>query len=249
MVTHTRLLTRRALLSQAGLFVSALVSACRSQAAPTPLRSITSLSPYPSSTPKPTSTPQPSSEAATPISTASSVAITIDMVDSCFARYAQRQASAFSELYGVDLEFRYASSWDEYLRTVPQSAAAGILDILEIPLGLLVKAWSHYGYLRPLNPLLNLATNPLGDIFPGALEGCTVSGALYGFPYAAGPGECLLGYQPDRFDALGLAYPSDNWTLAELAETAQALNAVDSLGHLALYGYTPEYALPGFITI
>jgi ABC-type glycerol-3-phosphate transport system substrate-binding protein len=149
---------------------------------------------------------------------------------------------------GIDVQFYRIATWNAYSRLVPELAAAGTLDVVEAPIGLMVKAWARFGYLQPLNPLIPLTGRLVGDIFPGAIEASRAFGSLFGLPYVASTGESLLIYNPELFDAANIAHPNAGWYLDDLVNAALALNRLDAVKQLSQYGFLPELELPGALT-
>ncbi len=204
--------------------------------------------PSPSNTPE-TVKPQPSATVKATPAPPIPITMTVDAVDSGFSQFSRKLVPEFKEMTGTRVEFRLASSWDEYFKSISERAAAGSLDIVEVPVGLMVKAWARFGYIRPLDTYLNPLADTTKGIFPGALEACTISGLLYGLPYAASPGESLLLYNRGLFDASQLAYPQNDWTLEDMTNAADKLNVIDDSGHFKLYGYIPQYVMPGQLSM
>jgi multiple sugar transport system substrate-binding protein len=72
----------------------------------------------------------------------------------------------------------------------------------------------------------------LADFTPQSLVSYQFDGKLWGIPYDEGPGN--LYYNKDLFDAAGVAYPDDTWTLDRLKEVALQLTSGE--GAEKIYG-------------
>jgi multiple sugar transport system substrate-binding protein len=91
----------------------------------------------------------------------------------------------------------------------------------------------------------------LDDFTPQSLVSYQRDGKLWGIPYDEGPGN--LYYNKDLFDAAGVGYPDDNWTLEDLKAAALKItsgegpNKIFGLGELPSLGDTlvgPTYLFP-----
>lgn len=138
--------------------------------------------------------------------------------------------------------------WNDYPSLVARKVAAGDLDLIQAPIGLVVRAWARFGLIRPLDSLLVPLAETIGDIFTGAIQACTNDGKLYGIPFVASPGENLLLYNRSKFDAAGLPFPRSTWTLDDLVNAAQELNVLNDNAHPDQFSYIPHYDLPGMLS-
>ena len=66
------------------------------------------------------------------------------------------------------------------------------------------------------------------DFVPQSIEGMTYNGHLYGMPRGMSAG--VLYYNKDIFDQMKVAYPSPNWTMADLLNAAKRLTTKDHYG-------------------
>ena len=72
-----------------------------------------------------------------------------------------------------------------------------------------------------------------------ALRLYRADGELVGIPYDHGP--LILGYNKDLFDAAGMDYPDDSWTMDTLREAAIAMSDPGSL----MWGWSGEFDFQG----
>ena len=87
-----------------------------------------------------------------------------------------------------------------------------------------------------LDALLELETDlTRDDFYPIALNAFLSDGALIGLPYQFRLPH--IGYDTTLFDAVGLPYPEDGWSLQEFLETTVALTAGED--RQKQYGYVP----------
>jgi len=237
------------MLSYAALSLIGTALACRQKQQPSPTTKPAESTALPSVTPSPTISAAP-----TPATTATpapiqQVTVTIDAIENCFTDFAITQSALFTETSGINVTWRSVVPWKDYQAAIASRAAAGDLDIIQAPIGLAVQAWARFGYLRALNAYV-LPTNPATrGIFPGAISACSYHNQLYGLPFAASPGDCLLLYNPALFTEAALDMPTNAWTLDDLVSAASNLNRLDALGHLKQYGYIPQYHLPSYLVM
>ncbi|MBK8135635.1 MAG: sugar ABC transporter substrate-binding protein [Chloroflexi bacterium] len=88
--------------------------------------------------------------------------------------------------------------------------------------------WYHYyapeiaqqGFLADLTPYVE-ASGLADTWFPSAARRAVFDGKFYGVPRDAVSG--FIAYNKDIFDAAGMPYPEEGWTVADYRETAKAL--------------------------
>lgn len=242
-------LSRRALLVQASLWTLSLSVSCRRAPIPVLLPTASpAVGITPTATPSPTQTPKPKPTPGVTLAPPGKVELNIDAVDCCWTRFAQTVTPLFEERFPtLRIVWKSITPWNDYPSLVARKAATGDLDLIQAPIGLVVRAWARFGLIRPLDSLLVPLADTLGDIFTGAIQACTNDGKLYGIPFVASPGENLLLYNRSKFDAAGLALPRSTWTLDDLVESAQKLNLMNDRAHPDQFGYIPHYDLPGVL--
>lgn len=113
---------------------------------------------------------------------------------------------------GVQVEvMRTGLSWDEYYERFTVMAATGVtfdvalIDMQAIPQG-------HAGIFIDLTEFIE-RDGLHEQVAPIALDAYRVHGTIYGFPFSIFPE--LMYYRPLILDAMGLAYPTDDWTADE----------------------------------
>lgn len=107
--------------------------------------------------------------------------------------------------------------------------------------------WYHYfapdiaaqGFLEDLTPYMEASgVNPEERWFPIGQQRAVYNGRYYGVPRDATAG--FIAYNKDMFDAAGLDYPVEGWTIADYRDAAIALTdaAKDQYGIGAIVGST-----------
>ncbi len=105
--------------------------------------------------------------------------------------------------------------------------------------------WYHYfatdiatqGFLEDLTPYIEASDfDPAERWFPIGQQRAVYDGRYYGVPRDATAG--FIAYNKDMFDAAGLAYPEEGWTIADYRDMAIALTDVanDQYGIGAIVG-------------
>jgi ABC-type glycerol-3-phosphate transport system substrate-binding protein len=107
------------------------------------------------------------------------------------------------------------------------------------------------GYFLDLKPLVgdDKTLNP-DDFFPAIWQSYQWDGGVWAMPFAADP--YILTYDPAAFDAAGLSYPNDKWTLDDLSNAMRKLVVKDSSGKttaaaLDIYGGALPYLFRGLL--
>lgn len=93
--------------------------------------------------------------------------------------------------------------------------------------------WYHYyspdtaqqGFLADLTEYVE-ASGVADSWFPSAARRAVYNGRYYGVPRDAVSG--FIVYNKDIFDAAGMPYPEEGWTVADYRETAKALTNIDA---------------------
>ncbi|MEP7291502.1 MAG: extracellular solute-binding protein, partial [Chloroflexota bacterium] len=93
--------------------------------------------------------------------------------------------------------------------------------------------WYHYyatdfatqGFLADLTPYVE-ASGVADEWFPSAARRAVYDGKYYGVPRDAVSG--FIAYNKDIFDAAGVAYPEDGWTVADYRDLAIQLTDADA---------------------
>jgi multiple sugar transport system substrate-binding protein len=114
------------------------------------------------------------------------------------------------------------NTWADHNTAVVTWAAAGELPDFVYVHGSRAVPWSKGGILLPLDSYIAADEEfNVDGVFQEALRLYNVDGKQWAIPYDHGP--IILGYNKDAFDAAGLDYPAEDWTLDDLATAAKAL--------------------------
>jgi multiple sugar transport system substrate-binding protein len=115
------------------------------------------------------------------------------------------------------------NTWADHNAIVLTWAAAGTLPDFLYVHGSRTFPWAKQGILMSLDDYIaaDTAFNVEG-VFPEALRLYKIDGVQYAIPYDHGP--ILLGYNKDLFDAAGMDYPTEEWTIEDFATAAKALS-------------------------
>lgn len=113
------------------------------------------------------------------------------------------------------------SDWDSYWNKLQTLFAGGTppdVFAMDAPL---YPDWQSRGVLLNLQPYIDANPALLEGLYPGPLESYKRDDGYYGLPRDFQT--IVLYYNKDMFDAAGVAYPTDDWTLDDLREAAKAL--------------------------
>ena len=137
----------------------------------------------------------------------------------------------------ININITY-NTWADHQNVVPAWAAAGTLpDILYVH-GSRVAPWAAEGIISDIEDLVAPDTEfDVEGIWEESLRLYRIDGRLHAIPYDHGP--VILGYNKDMFDAAGIDYPDENWTMDDLREAAIALSNPDELqwGWSGFFGF------------
>ena len=116
---------------------------------------------------------------------------------------------------------------EEHLDAALELAQAA--DVIQVSGGSLSPYATQAGYFLDLSPLAAAdgSLNPT-DFVPGAWESFQWDNGTWAVPAKIEP--VMLIYNPAAFDAAGLTYPNENWTLDDLANAARTLVQRDASG-------------------
>ncbi len=151
-----------------------------------------------------------------------------------------------------------ASGLDRHFQAVQQYASSA--DVLYVTnanitgsdtTSLSVEA-TRAGYFLNLKPLVDddKTLNP-SDFFPPIWQSYQWDGGVWAMPFAADP--YVLTYDPAAFDAAGLPYPNDKWTLDDLSNAMRKLAVKDSNGKVTtaafdIFGSALPYLFRAMLT-
>lgn len=136
----------------------------------------------------------------------------------------------------IMLEATY-NTWGDHNNVVPTWAAADTLPDLIYVHGSRAFPWAFEGITIPLQSYVDAdADFNAEDVWEEALRLYNFKGEQHGIPYDHGP--ILLGYNKDMFDAAGMAYPDESWTMDQFREASLALT--DASGEIPKWGWSAE---------
>lgn len=98
------------------------------------------------------------------------------------------------------------------------NVAAGTLPCVQEVAGLFVNPFIRQGAFLPLDDYIAESGVDMTDFWPRVMEEWTWEGKAYGIPLVAAPE--ILYFNKAMFDAAGLPYPTDDWTMDDLREAA-----------------------------
>lgn len=114
--------------------------------------------------------------------------------------------------------------WDNYPTQLQTRVAGGDApDSFEVNFDTFL-AYSGQEALLPLGDVMTKSPIDLEIMSQSSLDAFSIKGDVLGLPYSYGT--VVLVYNKDLFDQAGIAYPSDDWTWAEMDEAAATINAL-----------------------
>jgi ABC-type glycerol-3-phosphate transport system substrate-binding protein len=154
----------------------------------------------------------------------------------------------FESQFGVELVFHEddtrpylpspadnSASHLDALRDYAQSA-----DVLLVRSETLNVIGTNSGYFLDLAPLVNADSQMnINAYHQAAWQSFQWDGSLWALPISFDT--IQIGYNPSAFDAIGLSYPSDSWTLADYAFAIESLTQRDSSGNVIQAGFENGY--------
>ncbi len=130
------------------------------------------------------------------------------------------------------------ADWDSYwdkLNTLYAANTPPDLFAMDAPL---FQDWFSRGALKNLQPYIDKSTGLLDGLYPVTLQAYQTPDGYFGVPRDAQT--IVLFYNKDMFDAAGLAYPDDTWTLDKLREVAKQLTLKDASGNTTQWGFSAD---------
>lgn len=131
------------------------------------------------------------------------------------------------------------SDWDSYwdkLRVTTVGGNPPDVFAMDAPL---YPDWQSRGSLLDLSPYLKAAPETLNGVYPGPLSAYQLAAGTFGLPRDFQT--IVLFYNKAMFDAAGVAYPDDSWTLDDLRAAAKKLTIdKDGDGHTDQWGLGTE---------
>jgi multiple sugar transport system substrate-binding protein len=128
------------------------------------------------------------------------------------------------------------SDWDAYwekLKTMLAASTPPDLFAMDAPLYL---DYQSRGVLKNLQPYLDKNPDLLQDVYPQTLQAYQTPDGYFGLPRDFQT--IVLFYNKDMFDDAGVAYPTADWTYADLRAAAQKLTKdTNGDGKIDQYGF------------
>jgi len=144
---------------------------------------------------------------------------------------------------GIDVVVEYVQNFnasavndmESYLEDMQTFVEGG--DVVYVGTNSIAPEATRAGLFLDLAPLTNGdASLNVNDFYPLIWQSFQWDGGVWALPVTTGA--TGLTYDPDAFDAAGLAYPSPAWTIDDLANAARALTQRDSSGAVTTAGLT-----------
>ena len=130
---------------------------------------------------------------------------------------------------------RTYNSWADHNEVVPAWAAAGTLPDIIYVHGSRSYPWASEGIIVSIQDFVDEDKEfNVEGIWEESLRLYRFEGNQVAIPYDHGPK--ILGYNKDLFDAAGVDYPDDSWTMDTFRETAIALTDLDN----NIFGWSGE---------
>lgn len=131
------------------------------------------------------------------------------------------------------------SDWDSYWNKLKTLYAGGTPPDVFAMDGPLYPDWAARGVLLNLQPYIDKTPGLLDGIYPNTLATYRRPDGFFGMPRDLQP--IVLFYNKAMFDAAGLAYPTDTWTMNDLRAAAKQLTKdTNGDGKLDQWGFAPD---------
>lgn len=139
----------------------------------------------------------------------------------------------------IDLEFpRIASGYADKISTIVASGGDTVPDVMMLAMDLVPK-FADAGAIQALDGYMTDAYKE--SLYPLALDALTVNGSVYAAARDVSP--MVMYLNTALFAQAGIEIPSQDWTIDEFVEIAQALTKYDDSGMATQWGYYfPKYA-------
>ncbi len=96
--------------------------------------------------------------------------------------------------------------------------------------------------LEPLNEYVEADKVDMSAYYPKVVDRFTVDGKLYVIARDTAP-ICVIYYNKDIFNAVGVVYPKDSWTWEEFVAAAEKVKATDSTGRVTRWGFVDDWVM------
>lgn len=135
---------------------------------------------------------------------------------------------------GFSPSFGDPNEVNEFLDNVQDYVSTADVLVLDTPS--LIPGLLSSGYFLDLSPLAT--SDPdlnLEDFYPALLEGFQVDDGLWALPVSGRVN--LMFYDPEAFDTAGLAYPTEDWMIADMDYAIRQLTRFSDTGELLDAGF------------
>jgi multiple sugar transport system substrate-binding protein len=151
----------------------------------------------------------------------------------------ERVAAAFmAEHPEIAIEV-WHQPWDDYFTKIQALWAGGDASLIpDVAFLWPTPRYAAEGVLENLDTFIADSGYSVDDYWPGLLESASYDGSIYGFPRDIEVN--ILYYNRDIFDEVGLAYPDESWTWADLQSAVEQLTVKDGAGVTTRYGLAME---------
>lgn len=151
----------------------------------------------------------------------------------------EKVAAAFMEAHPEIKVELWHQPWDDYFTKIQTLWASGDTALIpDVAFLWPTPQYAAQGVLEDLTPFIEKSGYDLKDYWPGLLESASYDGKVYGFPRDIEVN--VLYYNKDIFDEVGVEYPTDKWTWADLQAAAEKLTKKDASGNVERYALAME---------
>ena len=129
-------------------------------------------------------------------------------------------------------------AWADYMTKLPTILAGGVIpDTIHQHMSI-VQDYGHRGALSDLVPFMERDNVKAEDYIPALFDAFSHEGKTYGIPKDSAAWGIY--YNKDMFDAAGLAYPANDWTLDDFRANALALTIDEEGRPPTIPSFDPE---------
>lgn len=129
-------------------------------------------------------------------------------------------------------------AWGDYMTKLPTMFAGGVVpDMIHQHMSI-VQDYAHRGVLRDLVPYMERDSIDPKDYIPALFDAFSNQGKTYGIPKDSAAWGVY--YNTDLFDAAGLDYPGENWSLSDFQSAAKELTQDGSGNPASSSSFNPD---------
>lgn len=138
----------------------------------------------------------------------------------------------------IDVEIQEAP-WGDFTSKIATQIAGNTMPDVWFQENATILGYGKRGVAEDLAPYIERDLNA-DDYIDGLFSAQTPEGKVWGVPHGINP--VALAYNKDVFEAANVPFPTDDWTFADLIETAKQLT-VGSGNDTSQYGFIGSYAI------